>query len=97
VVSDAVAPAYLAPAPAAVMFAYLRPATLLALALLTVVVADAGAPALLALSFATVVGALALRGARHGLKCFGQLCPHSTPIHTSVVLTLGRADKSQPG
>ena len=57
VVADAGAPAYLALAPAAVMLAYLRPATLLALALDTVVVADAGAPAYLARSLDMVVWA----------------------------------------
>ena len=46
--ADTGTPAYLALAPYAVMLAYLRSATLLALVLLTVVVADAGAPAYLA-------------------------------------------------
>jgi hypothetical protein len=48
------------------MLAYLRPATLLARALDTVVVADAGAPAVFALVLLTVVRTLlSLRRARH--------------------------------
>ena len=48
--ADAGAPAYLAHAPLAVMLAYRRSTTLLACALLTVVVADAGTPTYLALA-----------------------------------------------
>jgi hypothetical protein len=83
VVADACASAHLALVPFAVMLAYHRSATLLALALATVVVADAGASAYLALSFATVVGALALRSARH----FPSHNPCSSP------LTLQRFDE----
>ena len=43
--TDAGAPTYLSLTPLAVMLAYRRPATFLAVALATVVVADAGAPA----------------------------------------------------
>ena len=49
------------------MLAYLRPATLLALALFTVVVADAGAPAVFAPTSTAIVGAFLLRWPRHGL------------------------------
>ena len=45
-VADAGAPAYLAPAPFAVMLAYLRSATLLAPDLFAAVMADAGSEAL---------------------------------------------------
>jgi hypothetical protein len=65
VVADAGAPAYLALAPAAVMFAYLRPSTLLALTLASIVVADAGAPAYLAAVLLTIVRALLPGWPRH--------------------------------
>ena len=59
-VADACAPAYLALAPtaAAVMLAYRRPVTRLALVLAAVMVADACAPAVLAATLLAVLGTL---------------------------------------
>ena len=65
--ADACAPAYLAEAPLAVTLAYLPPATLLALALLAIVVADAGAPTDLAATLLAVVGNFLAGGL--GMSC----------------------------
>jgi hypothetical protein len=70
VVADACAPAYLARAPPAVMLAYLRSATLLALALLAVVVANACSSALFAPAFLTI---MRTRQGRHASALFVEI------------------------